>query len=183
MKKYSPSLMRAYAGALLESISPEEIPNILEGLRILGDAFKNESFTDVLFSPNRTETEKAEIIKQILSSKDIHSRAMDSFIDVIVDKRREDVLKYLYKTFESLAYNRKNISKALVVSAISLTEEDLERIKGKLRELLNKEVELEIEYDKSLIGGIKVFVDDQELDLSIEGQLQRLSKQLISEER
>jgi len=183
LKKYSPSLMRAYAGALLESVSSEEIPNVLEGLRILGDAFKNEGFTDVLFSPNRTESEKARIIKQILNSKDVHSRAMDSFIDVIVDKRREGVLKYLYRTFESLAYNRKNISKALVVSAISLTDEDLQRIKDKLKQLLNKEIELEIEYDKSLIGGIKVFVDDQELDLSIEGQLQRLSKQMISEER
>ena len=183
MKKYSPSLMRAYAGALLESVSSEEIPTILKGLRVLGDAFKNEQFTDILFSPNTTDNEKAEVIKEVLRSKDVHFRAMDSFIDVVVDKGREGLLDELYKTFESLAYNRKNISKALVISAISLTDEDLERIKAKLKELLNKEIELEIEHDKSLIGGIKVFVDDQELDLSIEGQLQRLSKQMISEER
>jgi len=183
LKKYSPSLMRAYAGALLESIPSEEVPQILEGLRILGDAFKNEAFTDILFSPNTTETEKTDIIKQILKEKGIQSKPMDSFIDVVVDKGREGVLDVLYKTFESMAYNRQNISKALVVSAISLTDDDLQQIKLKLKELLNKDTELEIEYDKSLIGGIKVFVDDQELDLSIEGQLQRLSKQMISEER
>ena len=183
MKKYSPSLMRAYAGALLECVSSEEIPNILRGLKILGDTFENEPFTDILFSPNTTEIEKTDIIKQILKSKDVHTEVLDSFIDVIVDKRREGMLDGLYRTFESLAYNRKNISKALVVSAINLKDEDLRQIKAKLKELLDKEIELEIEHDKSLIGGIKVFVDDQELDLSIEGQLQRLSKQMISEER
>ena len=183
MKKHSPSLMRAYAGALLESVSSEEVPQVLNGLKILGDTFKNEPFTDILFSPNITETEKADILKQILHTKGFESKRFDSFIDVIVDKKREGLLDYLYKTFESMAYNRQNISKALVVSAISLTEEDLGQIKKKLKSLLNKEIELEIEYDKSLIGGIKVFVDDQELDLSIEGQLQRLSKQMISEER
>lgn len=183
MKKYSPSLMRAYAGALLESVSSEEIPGVLNGLKILGDAFKNESFTDILFSPNISEADKTAVIKQILQEKGIHFDIFDSFIDVIIDKGREGLLDHLYMTFESMAYNRQNISKALVVSAISLTDQDQVQIKQKLKTLLNKETELEIEYDKSLIGGIKVFVDDQELDLSIEGQLQRLSKQMISEER
>jgi F0F1-type ATP synthase delta subunit len=52
-----------------------------------------------------------------------------------------------------------------------------------VKELLGKPVELEVERDSSLIGGIKIFVDDQELDLSIEGQIKKLSKQMISEGR
>jgi len=175
--------MRAYAGALLESASEDEIPEVLRGLKLLGKAFRQENFTDIVYSPNIAAHEKIGIIKDLLKVKGIDSPALISGIDVIVDKRREGILENLYKTYESLAYNRENISKALVITAFTLNEADIKAIKEKLKELLNRQIELEIEQDRSLIGGIKVFVDDQELDLSIGGQLKKMSKQMISEKR
>ncbi len=175
--------MRSYAGALLETCEDSQVPEVLRGLKLIASAFGYDQFKDMLFEPNTTDAQKTALIKDILIDSGIDIKDLNSFIEVTVDKNREGILETLYKTFESLAYARKRISKAIVLSAMEINEEDRQKIEGKLKELLGKPVEIEVERDMALIGGIKIFVDDQELDLSIEGQIRRLSKQMISEGR
>jgi F-type H+-transporting ATPase subunit delta len=175
--------MRSYAGALLETCEDSQVSEVLKGLKLIASAFEYAEFKDTLFEPNTTDTQKSGLLKAILIDAKIDINDLNSFIDVTVDKRREGIFENLYRTFESLAYARKRISKALVLSAMKLTEEDKSRINEKLRELLGRSIEIEVEKDTSLLGGVKIFVDNQELDLSIEGQIKKLSKQMISEGR
>jgi F-type H+-transporting ATPase subunit delta len=175
--------MRSYAGALLETCDDSQVPEVLKGLKLIASAFGYSEFKDTLFEPNTTDVQKSGLLQAILLDAGIDIKDLNSFIEVTVDKRREGIFETLHKTFESLAYARKRISKALVLSAMEINEEDQAKIEKKLKELIGKPVELEIENDKALLGGIKVFVDDQELDLSIQGQIRKLSKQMISEGR
>ncbi|ADK69382.1 F0F1 ATP synthase subunit delta [Mycoplasma mycoides subsp. mycoides] len=84
------------------------------------------------------------------------------------------ILKVLYKKL--LAY--KNIVLGEVYSTEKLTKTQLNAIKKKISNKVNKKVELVNKIDPTLIGGIKVSVEDKVFDGSIKAKLEALKKQM-----
>ncbi|CBW54530.1 ATP synthase delta chain [Mycoplasma mycoides subsp. capri LC str. 95010] len=84
------------------------------------------------------------------------------------------ILKVLYKKL--LAY--KNIVLGEVYSTEKLTKTQLNVIKKKISNKVNKKVELVNKIDPTLIGGIKVSVEDKVFDGSIKAKLEALKKQM-----
>ncbi|QVK02703.1 F0F1 ATP synthase subunit delta [Mycoplasma mycoides] len=84
------------------------------------------------------------------------------------------ILKVLYKKL--LAY--KNIVLGEVYSTKKLTKTQLNAIKKKISNKVNKKVELVNKIDPTLIGGIKVSVEDKVFDGSIKAKLEALKKQM-----
>lgn len=84
------------------------------------------------------------------------------------------ILKVLYKKL--LAY--KNIVLGEVYSTEKLTKTQLNAIKKKISNKVNKKVELVNKIDPTLIGGIKVSVEDKAFDGSIKAKLEALKKQM-----
>ena len=60
-----------------------------------------------------------------------------------------------------------------------MTESEIESLRSSLGQLLGKEMDLIIDIDPSLIGGIKLRIDNTYLDASIQNQLQSLHSKLL----
>ena len=65
------------------------------------------------------------------------------------------------------------------VVASKMSDQQIESLKTSLDEILGKKTKLSIEIDSSLIGGIKLRIDNTFLDASIHNQLQILRTELL----
>jgi len=183
LRKYPPAVVRSYASALLETIPEDRAGDMIEVLRAIASAFEDEQFTDAIFNPTTGARQKADLLKDVVDMADGEFPQLKRLIDIVVEKGREAIMYDLSRIFESLAYNKARISKAYVLTAAEMNNDQKNALKKLLEKKLHRPVEMETNVEKSLLGGVRVFADDQELDLSAQGQLERLSKQMISEER
>jgi F0F1-type ATP synthase delta subunit len=60
-----------------------------------------------------------------------------------------------------------------------MSDEDLKFMEKKISDLLNKETELTIEVDESLIGGARFRIENIFLDASIKNQLKNIKSDLM----
>ena len=65
------------------------------------------------------------------------------------------------------------------IVASEMSDQQIESFKTSLDETLGKKTKLSIEVDPSLIGGIKLRIDNTFLDASIHNQLQTLRTELL----
>ena len=65
------------------------------------------------------------------------------------------------------------------VVAHQMPDSQIQSLKDSLDEILGKETTLSIEVDASLIGGIRLRIDNTFLDASIRNQLQMLQNKLL----
>jgi len=183
MKGYSPSVLRMYAKTLLEISGDKEVVEYLDILKYLGTLCGAESFRESLFNPVISGKMKTAIILEVLKVNGFEDDKFNRFVEVVIENRREKIFETLWQSFEALAYNKAKISKALMVSAYKVNEDTVNAVKKVLEKLLFHPVEMETKLDPSLLAGAKVFVEDRILDLSAKGQLDKMSRLLISEER
>ena len=73
----------------------------------------------------------------------------------------------------------KNILSVKGTVAEKMSEAEIESLRSSLNDLLGKETDLSINIDPSLIGGIKLSIDNTFLDASIQNQLQSLRSKLL----
>ena len=74
---------------------------------------------------------------------------------------------------------KSNIIEIKGTVARKMNDEQIESFKASLDEVLGKKTKLYIEVDPSLIGGIKLRIDNTFLDASIHNQLQTLRTELL----
>ena len=73
----------------------------------------------------------------------------------------------------------RNILSVKGIVAEKMSEAEIESLRSSLSEMLGKETDLSIDIDPSLIGGIKLRIDNTFLDASIQNQLQSLRSKLL----
>ena len=85
----------------------------------------------------------------------------------------------IFSLFESMYKESKNILSVKGTVAGNMSEDDIESLRSSLNDFLGKETDLSIDIDPSLIGGIKLRIDNTFLDASIQNQLQILCSKLL----
>ncbi|RVU54367.1 ATP synthase F1 subunit delta [Anaerosphaera multitolerans] len=65
-----------------------------------------------------------------------------------------------------------------VISAIPLTEKQMSDLENKLSGEINKRIEIVNHVDTSLLGGLRIIIDNKVIDNSIKSKLSRMKEQL-----
>lgn len=99
------------------------------------------------------------------------------FIEIVTRKRREEHLHNIARKFEDLYLEYKNIRKALVTSAVPLTENLRKEIKQLLEEETKGGIVLEESVNPHIIGGLIIQLGGQLYDDSIHHKLEKLRKE------
>ena len=81
--------------------------------------------------------------------------------------------------FDSMYREKKNILEVKGVVAKEMSQSQLDSLKTSLDKILGKQTELSMEVDSTLIGGIKLRIENTFLDASIQNQLQILRAELL----
>ncbi len=107
------------------------------------------------------------------------SELFRDFVELLFDKRREEVLRGLPQAFHRRVLVDAGGAEGVVESAEPLDAAELERIASALGARLGKRVALENRVLPELIGGVRVVVENRMIDLSLSGRLEGLRKRLL----
>ena len=93
---------------------------------------------------------------------------------------RIEQLPQVAAEFRRLDNARQGITEATATAAAELTPAEVEAITRRLEQLTGGRVELDVQVDPSLLGGLIVRVGDRLIDGSVRGRLERLRNRLVA---
>lgn len=171
---------KEYATALF-SLATENnaVDEYEKSLLEIGDIFKeNPDYIKVLESPAIPLSERIAFIDKAFEST--YTEYLVSFIKVLCENGHIAEICGCIEAFCDLVRIYRNRTIATVYYVEPLTTEQKTALVEKLQKISGKVIEPEYIKDESLIGGIKVQIDDKIIDGSIKNRLNK-AKGVISE--
>lgn len=151
----------------------KDLDQDLNDLEVLKSCISNSNeLVKVLMHPSISKEEKKELFKNLLSGK-VEDYFL-YFIYVLVDNERILELENIYDTFKMLVDEKKNILNCEVVSKYPLDKNIKEDLIKYLSQKYQKEIKLKETINDELIGGIKVIVQNEVIDYTIDSTLTNL---------
>jgi len=172
-----------YAKSLIDlSTEKGQLDKVNDDINLLSNMMgSSPEFAGMLKSPIIKGDKKKSILEALL--KDKTSVVTHTFLNLLVDKKRESYIQDITVAFRE-QYNVQNkITPVLITSAEALTPDAIDAIKKKLVAETNIEnIELTTEIDESLIGGFVLRYEDKLVDASIAHELNKFKKEFKDNE-
>jgi ATP synthase F1 delta subunit len=145
---------------------------------IILEAFKeNPEFGELMKSPTLSKEDKKSVLCKVFEGK--ISKTSLNFLYVLIDKGRFGRLRAIVKAFEDLSDERNGITKGDIYSAIPLSSDQIEKFELESGRLFHKNVRLVNIVDKSIIGGVCIYIDGKVVDASVKSRLEDLKQSLL----
>lgn len=177
------TIARPYAEALLKAVkdSNEEglVNKVLPVLDLLDKVVEDPKVKELASDPSLTVDQVYGLIRGILG-EEIPSQ-IENLLKLVIENGRLEALSQITAQFRHLLNRENKEAEVLIESAFPLNDEqvaDLTKALGKKFpgiKLLPKVV-----VDNSLIGGVKVTVEDKVLDGTVKAQLAQMQTALTS---
>ena len=173
------TVIKRYARALL-AIGKEdgnfaaygrELKELADTLAAAGEMAK------ALTSPAYPDGLRRKSLTEILNKAAL-SPKVNNFVQLLADKGRLAELQDVAEAYNLLADEERGIIHGSLVSAKALSPDEVEAIRSSLNKFSGHQVELTIEEDPSIIGGLIARLGDLSIDGSVRTQLAKLSEQL-----
>ena len=169
-----------YAVAVFEIATDQTIADVvLSDLENINKTL--ESITDfktVLNHPSIPALNKKKLLVE--QFKDQVQELTLRLIEMLVDRRRVELLTYIESQYRERLTKSKGIVRATLVSAQAISTAQADTVKMTLVAKLGKTLELEVKVDPSLIAGMRLAIGDQILDGSVKTKLENLERSLLS---
>ncbi|MDH5432808.1 MAG: F0F1 ATP synthase subunit delta [Gammaproteobacteria bacterium] len=171
------TLARPYAKAAFEhALQAKKLPIWSEMLDFAVQVIGDESMSQLLTSPHFGKEEQGEAMVQVC--KDRFEEDGINFIKVLAQNGRLLALPEIERLFNFLRREFEKTVKASVTSASELNDKQIKQLKEKLAAKLGREVEISVEVDADLLGGLVIQAEDLVIDGSVRGRLTKLSDTL-----
>ncbi len=169
-----------YATALFRTAKrTNQVEMISHDLEVLSDLLReNTLLKNFLESPQVLERDKKELLSSAFKS--LISEALFSFLMLVVSKHRIQYLLFMAEELQRLVKEDQGIVEASLITARSVDRALVDQIRQELEKSTGKRVEMKLEIDPSLIGGIVVILGDKIIDRSIRYQLDQLKEQMLA---
>lgn len=172
---------RRYAKALFQlAAEAGEVEKVRAEMGALAQLLEQSpELAGVLLQPLYPVSQRSAVLAAVaerLSSSTLLRR----FYQVLIDQRRLLDFEAIRAEFERLADEAAGVERAQVRSASPLSEAQQQRLRRALGARLGRDVELQIEVDPALLGGLVARVGDLVFDGSVRTQLRQLRHSLVS---
>jgi F-type H+-transporting ATPase subunit delta len=173
-------VVRRYAEALFGAASSAGVVDRVESdLGLVSFTLEaSPDLVEAINSPLVTRQTKRDILRDLFADK-VHEITI-SYLNLLVDKRREEAIPLTEQEYVALANEARGIMTAQVVTAVDLTPQEAAAIVEKLTHMTGKRINLENLVDPSVIAGVLVKIGDTVIDGTARGQLARLKDELLS---
>ena len=178
--KSDKSASKNYAQALFELTDDKADiqEKILADLSNFSEALTQiPSSLDFFINPSITKENK----KKTVETLKIKIAPMTlNFLFVLIDKNRINLIADIRNEFYKLINKSRGIVLAEVYSAGEVDVNTLEHLKRSLEKTLghNEKIQLESKIEPSLVGGVKIRINDLVYDGSVKGRLENLKQKL-----
>ncbi|MCB2193888.1 MAG: F0F1 ATP synthase subunit delta [Deltaproteobacteria bacterium] len=131
----------------------------------------------VLASPAIDYEDRSKLLNTFLDKLGL-SPIANNFFRLIMERGRIAATRDISRVYTRLLDEEKGITRAEVLTAASLSDEEVSRLKEVLTTLAGSDVVVEIKEDSSLIGGVRAQIGDLVLDGTVKTQLETLKDSL-----
>jgi F-type H+-transporting ATPase subunit delta len=135
------------------------------------------ALSDVLLRPLYPVAERRSVLSAVADRLGA-SPLLKNFFSFLIDRRRLVQFDAIRAEYGRLADERAGLTRATVRAAGELSDEERERLRRALAARLGREVELTVQVDPSLLGGLVAQVGDVVYDGSLRTQLRQLREGL-----
>ncbi len=167
-----------YAQALFDlAIEKDQLEEINSDFKtVVAILDSEEKFLELMLTPSLNTKEKKGILTRSLDS--LSNQYIKNYLMILLDKNRFEDIFDIYEKFRRLSNDYKNLLEARVLTAIPLDETLRVALEEKMAKRFNKTVVLENKIDKSILGGVVIYIGDQIIDGSIKKQLNQMKTQV-----
>lgn len=171
------TIARPYAEALFES-SGADASATAEWLDAIAAVAGNTQLQQFAANPRITPAQVFDLIAGVAGIA-LPQNARN-FLGTVIDNGRLAALPEIAAQFRALKNARSGLSDATVFSAFPVDDATLADLSGLLEKRFGAKLQLHVELDPELIGGVRVVVGDEVLDTSVRARLQQMKAALTA---
>lgn len=169
-----------YARAIFDVANKENIEEqmVKDFNTVVAIKKSSRELRSIMNSPVVPQWKKSKIYEEIFTGQ--VSEAMLRFLQLLAEKHREKLFDSIHYHFTKLYNDKHNLLPVTISSAREIDNKLSDIILDRLTKFTGKKLLAKFETDKSLIGGIKIQIDDWVYDASLSTRLKLLKQQLVS---
>jgi F-type H+-transporting ATPase subunit delta len=171
------TIARPYAEALFKT-AISDLDGTSAWLDELAAIASNVQLQQYAGNPSVTSAQTFEVISGVAKSK--LPEAAKNFLRAVIDNARLGVLPEIASQFRTLKNAKSGSSDATVYSAFALESAALADLAATLEKRFGRKLNLKVQLEPELIGGVRVVVGDEVLDTSVKARLEQMKAALIS---
>lgn len=170
---------KVYGDALFEAALEEnQLDAVWDEVREIASILQeNEAFIDIMNHPEMTREKELAMMDEVFGGK--VSDLMMGFLQVLVKKGRFGEIESVLEYFDKRAKEYKKIGVVYVTTPAELSDAQKQKIEARLSETSSYEtLEMNYNVDASLLGGIRIRIDDRVVDNTIRTKLEEMTRKL-----
>jgi len=171
------TIARPYAEALFKA-SGSDLDAAATWLDELAVIAVNAQLQQFAGNPSVTAEQTFDVVSGVAKAK--LSEAAKNFLRIVIDNGRLGALPEIARQFRTLKNAQGGSSDAIVFSAFALDAAALNDLAATLEKRFGRKLNLKVELQPELIGGVRVVVGDEVLDTSVKARLEQMKVALIS---
>jgi len=170
---------RVYASSLAElGKKNDSLEQYEEEIKFVADLVSGDSnLRNFFLSPGISRETKKIFLNKVFKNK--LSDDIIYFLCVLIDNERQSSIGDMYDAMTEIVDNARNRQKATVTTCDGLDGSTIEKITGTLRDVFKKEIIINEQIDKGILGGIVIKVGDLVIDGSLARGLKNIRNSLL----
>lgn len=180
MKNYL--LAERYAGGLIASLDATELDDIDKSLTDMAQLIaEHPEISNVLYNNAIGSSVRTQILKDILSNCG-YASTLINLAELLIRKGRIRILPDIARVFSIMADDVHQRARAVVTTALPLSEEQKHMLNDTLEQYCERKVHLYCEVDPEILGGVIAQIGSTRIDGSVRNRLQHLRDELLNTE-
>jgi F-type H+-transporting ATPase subunit delta len=171
------TIARPYAEALFKA-QASDLAGTAAWLDELAAVAQNDQLQQFADSPKVTDAQVFELISGVLRTA--LPEAGQNFLRLVIENRRLGALPVVAEQFRALKNAQGGTADAVVHSAFPIDASALADLSATLEKRFARKLNVSVQQDESLIGGIRVVVGDEVLDTSVKARLEQMKAALTA---
>ena len=170
---------KRYAEAAFQLASRDDtLDAVGDGLTLAAGIAGSGDALDVLRNPARPLSERIRLVDALLAKR--VPEPVLKLVGLLVQRGKIDRLTAVEAEYRRLLNRERGIVAAVATSAAPLDKAETQALADKVAQMTGRTVDLRVEVDEALIGGLTVRVGDTLYDASVRGRLERLRERLVA---
>jgi F-type H+-transporting ATPase subunit delta len=171
------TIARPYAEALFKS-AKADLDGTSRWLDALGAVAGNPQLLQFAENPKVTNQQVFDVVTDV--AKAALPAAGVNFLRIVIENGRLPALTEIATQFRALKNAQSGMSDAVVYSAFPIEAAALADVAGVLERRFGRKLNVTVQQDPALIGGIRVVVGDEVLDTSVKARLEQMKVALTA---
>jgi F-type H+-transporting ATPase subunit delta len=171
------TIARPYAEALFQ-VSQADLAGTSAWLDALAAVAGNAQLLQFAENPKVDDRQVFDVIAGVV--KQPLPQPAQNFLRTLIENKRLAALPEIAHQFRAMKNAKSGAADAVVYSAFPISEFDLGRVSVALEKRFGRKLNLTVQEDPSLIGGIRVVAGDEVLDTSVKARLEQMKVALTA---